>query len=67
MLGICYCYSYGDGVKQDKKKAFDLLAKFNMQDIEILIPTFNEEKNLPITIKSLNENGFYNIFLNWNG
>ena len=32
-----------------------------MQDIEILIPTFNEEKNLPITIKSLNENGFYNI------
>ena len=28
----------------------------NLNDIEVLIPTFNEEKNLPITINSLKKN-----------
>jgi glycosyltransferase involved in cell wall biosynthesis len=33
----------------------------NLNDIEILIPTFNEEKNLPITINSLKKIGFNNL------
>ena len=33
----------------------------NLDDIEILIPTFNEEKNLPITINSLKELGLNNL------
>ena len=33
----------------------------NLNDIEILIPTFNEEKNLPITIDSLKKIGFNNL------
>ena len=33
----------------------------NLDDIEILIPTFNEEKNLPITINSLKEVGLNNL------
>ena len=34
-----------------------------MQDIEILIPTFNEEDNIETVINELNQNGFYNITL----
>ena len=33
----------------------------NLDDIEILIPTFNEEKNLQITIDSLKKVGFKNL------
>jgi len=33
----------------------------NLDDIEVLIPTFNEEKNLPITINSLKKIGFNNL------
>ena len=33
----------------------------NLNDIEVLIPTFNEEKNLPITIKSLKKTGLNNL------
>lgn len=33
----------------------------NLDDIEILIPTFNEEKNLPITIDSLRKIGINNL------
>ena len=33
----------------------------NLNDIEILIPTFNEEKNLPITINSLKKIGLNNL------
>ena len=34
-----------------------------MKDIEILIPTFNEEDNIETVINELNQNGFYNITL----
>ena len=30
-------------------------------NIEILIPTYNEEKNIPITVEELKKNGFTNI------
>ena len=33
----------------------------NLSDIEVLIPTFNEEKNLPITINSLKKIGLNNL------
>ena len=33
----------------------------NLDEIEILIPTFNEEKNLPITINSLKKIGLNNL------
>ncbi|WP_440934852.1 glycosyltransferase family 2 protein [Candidatus Pelagibacter sp.] len=33
----------------------------NLNDVEILIPTFNEEKNLPITINSLKKAGLENL------
>jgi len=33
----------------------------NLDDIEILIPTFNEERNLPITINSLKKVGLNNL------
>jgi glycosyltransferase involved in cell wall biosynthesis len=33
----------------------------NLNDIEVLIPTFNEEKNLPITINSLKKIGLNNL------
>ena len=34
-----------------------------MKDIEILIPTYNEEDNIETVINELNQNGFYNITL----
>lgn len=34
-----------------------------MDNIQILIPTFNEEDNIKSVIKELNENNFYNITL----
>ena len=34
-----------------------------MDNIQILIPTFNEEDNIESVIKELNENNFYNITL----
>ena len=33
----------------------------NYDNIEILIPTYNEEKNIPITVEGLRKNGFTNI------
>ena len=33
----------------------------SQNNIEILIPTFNEEKNIETVIKELNTEGYYNI------
>ena len=34
-----------------------------MNDVEILIPTYNEEENIETVIKELNNNGFFQITL----